>query len=104
MERRPATDVFHDWAVRGKDEGMERGHALSVAEMTIDEAEGSASDAKTEETESSSDNQPVTEEPATESEDAPEESTTESTETAKEPEPTPATTTWADDEDPWADN
>ena len=33
MERRPATDVFHDWAVRGKDEGMERGHALSVAEM-----------------------------------------------------------------------
>jgi septal ring factor EnvC (AmiA/AmiB activator) len=75
-----------------------------AAEMTIDEAEGSASDAKTEETESSSDNQPVTEEPATESEDAPEESTTESTETAKEPEPTPATTTWADDEDPWADN
>ena len=33
MERRPATDVFHDWALRGKDEGMERGHAQSVAEM-----------------------------------------------------------------------
>lgn len=33
MERRPATDVFHDWALRGKDEGMERGHALSVGEM-----------------------------------------------------------------------
>jgi trans-aconitate methyltransferase len=33
MERRPATDVFHDWALRGKDEGMEQGHALSVAEM-----------------------------------------------------------------------
>ena len=33
MERRPATEVFHDWALRGKDEGMERGHALSVAEM-----------------------------------------------------------------------
>ena len=33
MEKRPATDVFHDWALDGKDEGMERGHAASVAEM-----------------------------------------------------------------------
>ena len=33
MEKRPATDVFHDWALDGKDEGMERGHAASVTEM-----------------------------------------------------------------------
>ena len=33
MEKRPATDVFHDWALDGKDEGMERGHAASVKEM-----------------------------------------------------------------------
>ena len=33
MERRPATDVFHDWALKGKDEGMEKGHAKSVGEM-----------------------------------------------------------------------
>ena len=31
--QRPATDVFHDWALVGKDEGMERGHAASVSEM-----------------------------------------------------------------------
>ena len=28
-----ATDVFNDWAHRGKDEGMERGHGPSVREM-----------------------------------------------------------------------
>ena len=33
MGKRPATDVFHDWALVGKDEGMERGHAASVSEM-----------------------------------------------------------------------
>ncbi len=33
MSKRPATDVFHDWAINGKDEGMERGHAASVSEM-----------------------------------------------------------------------
>ncbi len=33
MDTRPATDVFHDWALNGKDEGMEKGHAASVAEM-----------------------------------------------------------------------
>ena len=33
MSKRPATDVFHDWALVGKDEGMERGHAASVSEM-----------------------------------------------------------------------
>ena len=33
MERRPATEVFHDWALKGKDEGMEKGHAKSVGEM-----------------------------------------------------------------------
>ena len=33
MDKRPATDVFHDWALVGKDEGMERGHAASVSEM-----------------------------------------------------------------------
>ena len=33
MSKKPATDVFHDWALVGKDEGMERGHAASVSEM-----------------------------------------------------------------------
>ena len=33
MERRPATDIFHDWALVGKDEGMEKGHAFAVNEM-----------------------------------------------------------------------
>lgn len=33
MSRRPATEVFHDWALIGKDEGMERGHAFAVNEM-----------------------------------------------------------------------
>ena len=33
MGKRPATDVFHDWAIAGKDEGMEKGHAASVSEM-----------------------------------------------------------------------
>tara|TARA_B100001250_G_scaffold414358_1_gene452200 strand:+ start:6899 stop:7519 length:621 start_codon:yes stop_codon:yes gene_type:complete len=33
MDRKPATDVFHEWALKGKDEGMERGHAKSVSEM-----------------------------------------------------------------------
>ena len=28
-----ATDVFSQWALAGKDEGMERGHAPSVAQM-----------------------------------------------------------------------
>ncbi|MGB1792333.1 MAG: hypothetical protein ACPHMS_00475 [Candidatus Poseidoniaceae archaeon] len=28
-----ATDVFNDWAHRGKDEGMERGHGPAVREM-----------------------------------------------------------------------
>ena len=33
MAKRPATDVFHDWALVGKDEGMEKGHAFAVNEM-----------------------------------------------------------------------
>ena len=33
MSRRPATEVFHDWALIGKDEGMEKGHAFAVSEM-----------------------------------------------------------------------
>ena len=33
MSRRPATEVFHDWALIGKDEGMEKGHAFAVNEM-----------------------------------------------------------------------
>ena len=33
MGKRHATDVFHDWALVGKDEGMEKGHAASVSEM-----------------------------------------------------------------------
>lgn len=30
---RPAVDVFSDWAIEGRDEGMERGHAPAVGEM-----------------------------------------------------------------------
>ena len=33
MGKRPATEVFHDWALIGKDEGMEKGHAAAVSEM-----------------------------------------------------------------------
>ena len=33
MERRAAIDVFSQWALIGKDEGMERGHAASVKAM-----------------------------------------------------------------------
>ena len=30
---RSAPEVFHEWALIGKDEGMERGHAASVKAM-----------------------------------------------------------------------
>ena len=33
MAMKQATDVFNDWAHRGKDEGMERGHGPAVREM-----------------------------------------------------------------------
>ena len=33
MAIRKATDVFHDWALAGKDKGMERGHSSAVGEM-----------------------------------------------------------------------
>jgi trans-aconitate methyltransferase len=33
MDRQSATDVFSQWALIGKDEGMERGHAPSVKAM-----------------------------------------------------------------------
>lgn len=33
MSRREATEVFSEWARKGKDEGMERGHAASVHAM-----------------------------------------------------------------------
>ena len=33
MEKKAATDVFSQWALIGKDEGMERGHAASVKAM-----------------------------------------------------------------------
>ena len=33
MEQKSATDVFSQWALIGKDEGMERGHAPSVKAM-----------------------------------------------------------------------
>ena len=33
MEQKSATDVFSQWAIIGKDEGMERGHAPSVKAM-----------------------------------------------------------------------
>ena len=75
-----------------------------AAEMTIDEAEETVSGAKSEETEPPTEEEPVVEEPEAESEAAPEEPTSESTEQTEEPEATPVATTWADDEDPWADN
>ena len=33
MAEKSATDVFSEWAILGKDEGMERGHAASVKAM-----------------------------------------------------------------------
>ena len=33
MSTRPATELFSEWAIRNKDEGMERGHAASVKAM-----------------------------------------------------------------------
>ena len=33
MTTRDATDVFSEWALRNRDEGMESGHANSVNEM-----------------------------------------------------------------------
>ena len=33
MEKKAAVDVFSQWALIGKDEGMERGHAASVQAM-----------------------------------------------------------------------
>ena len=33
MADRKATDVFHDWALAGKDLGMEKGHSSAVSEM-----------------------------------------------------------------------
>ena len=33
MDQRKATDVFHEWAEKGKDVGMEKGHAASVDVM-----------------------------------------------------------------------
>ncbi len=33
MTTRAATDLFSEWAMKNKDEGMERGHAASVTEM-----------------------------------------------------------------------
>ena len=33
MAKKAATEVFSQWALIGKDEGMERGHAASVKAM-----------------------------------------------------------------------
>ena len=33
LEMREATDVFDEWAIKGRDVGMEKGHAASVDEM-----------------------------------------------------------------------
>ena len=33
MEKRLATDIFSEWAMKGKDEGMQKGHYNSVNEM-----------------------------------------------------------------------
>ncbi|MBT5115186.1 MAG: nodulation protein S NodS, partial [Candidatus Marinimicrobia bacterium] len=32
---RHATDIFSEWALGGKDEGMEKNHSLSVREMLL---------------------------------------------------------------------
>jgi len=33
METKLATDIFDDWAIRGKDKGMEKGHSIPVDRM-----------------------------------------------------------------------
>jgi trans-aconitate methyltransferase len=33
MAMKKATDVFHDWALNGRDKGMEKGHSSAVREM-----------------------------------------------------------------------
>ena len=33
MQKRLATDIFSEWAMIGKDEGMQKGHFNSVNEM-----------------------------------------------------------------------
>ena len=40
MSMKQATDVFNDWAHRGKDEGMERGHGPAVREMLSEYTSG----------------------------------------------------------------
>ena len=104
IERAVESERKSQHMARAIEDRVEEMVTARAAEMTIDEAEESVSGAKSEETETPAEDEPVVEESENESEAAPEEPTTESTEPAAQPAATPATTTWADDEDPWADN
>ena len=99
IERAVESERKSQHMARAIEDRVEEMVTARAAEMTIDEAEETVSGAKSEETEP-----PTEEEPEAESEAAPEEPTSESTEPTEEPEATPVATTWADDEDPWADN
>jgi hypothetical protein len=114
IERAVESERKSQHMARAIEDRVEEMVTARAAEMTIEEAEESVSGAKSEETEAPAEEEPAAEEPAAEepaaeepaaeSEAAPEEPTTESTEPAEEPAATPVATTWADDEDPWADN
>ena len=104
IERAVESERKSQHMARAIEDRVEEMVTARAAEMTIDEAQESVSGAKSEEAEAPTEEEPVVEESEAESEAAPEESTTESTEPAEEPDATPTATTWADDEDPWADN
>ena len=109
IERAVESERKSQHMARAIEDRVEEMVTARAAEMTIEEAEESVSGAKSEETEAPAEEEPAAEEPAAEepaaeSEEVPEEPTTESTELAQEPVATTVATTWADDEDPWADN
>jgi hypothetical protein len=109
IERAVESERKSQHMARAIEDRVEEMVTARAAEMTIEEAEESVSGAKSDETEAPAEEEPAAEEsaaeePEVESEAAPEETTTESTEPAEEPAATPVATTWADDEDPWADN
>ena len=104
IERAVESERKSQHMARAIEDRVEEMVTARAAEMTIEEAEESVSGAKSEEADAPAEEEPAVEEPEVESEAAPEEPTTESTEPAEEPDATPVATTWADDEDPWADN
>ena len=87
IERAVESERKSQHMARAIEDRVEEMVTARAAEMTIDEAEETVSGAKSEETDA-----------------APEEPSCDSSEPADEAEVTPVATTWADDEDPWADN